>query len=459
MPYLIAYLAMLIGAICTLIALTAMRRRSKHNIGKLGWLFLVLLTPPIGLVFFLAFGGKKTSAEYDERETVRLPSGAKPANEEHGQIAVKRGIPPPSRNNLMVMLTEPQAMHAALFELIESAKHRLLLHAFILIDDEVGNRIIDRLCEKAQSGVQVRLMVDGFGSFLFPTDLLDKVSRAGGVSARFKPLNTFSRFAYSNFRNHRKMVIADGRRAILGGANFVEYEMTEAPDDETWVDYCVDVTGDAARQVEAIFLSDWNFATDEGLRFTDEISVSVDESASDHATLQVIAIGADGPDEILDDVWITAINRANDRVWISTPYFVPPPMAIRSLAMAVRRGVDVRVLYPDDSDMLPADYARRDYVWDLHELGGKMYRLCDKMTHAKLLLVDDSAAYVGSANFDMRSFFLNYELVVGVFNQSKIDELSRWFEKQTERCVEGPKPDTTVRKTLGVLTRIFGEHL
>lgn len=459
MTYLIAYVAMVIGAICTLIAVAAMQRGAKHNIGTLGWLFLVLLTPPIGLVLFLAFSGKKISAEHDARATVDLPSGARPADAKHGEIAVKRGLPPPSLNNSMVILTDPQAMHAALFDLIESAQNRLFLLSFILIDDEVGNQIIDRLCEKARSGVQVRLMVDGVGSFLFPTQLLDKVTQAGGVAARFKPLNTLSRFAYANFRNHRKMAIADGRRAIVGGANLVEYEMTDTPDDDTWVSHCMDVTGDAARQVEATFLSDWNFATEEGLQPTEEDPVAVDESASDHAILQVIPVGPDGLQEILDDVWITSINRANHRVWISTPYFVPPPMAIRSLAMAVRRGVDVRVLYPDESDVTPADYARRDYVWDLHELGGKVYRLREKMIHAKLLIVDDSAAYVGSANFDMRSFSLNYELVIGVFNQRKIDELSQWFIKQTERCVEGPRPDTTVRKTLGLLTRIFGEQL
>jgi cardiolipin synthase len=122
---------------------------------------------------------------------------------------------------------------------IECAQHRILIHTFILIGDSVGNQIIDRLCEKARDGVQVRLMIDGFGSFVFPDELLQRVEEAGGRSVRFKPPSKLSRFAYSNFRNHRKMAIADSGRALIGGANFVEYEMTATPDDETWIDYCL----------------------------------------------------------------------------------------------------------------------------------------------------------------------------------------------------------------------------
>ncbi len=152
MFYLYIYLSMLVGAVCTL---TAMRRREKHNIGKLGWLALILLTPPVGLILFVIFGGKKISAE-----------------------------------------------------------HRVFVHSFIFIDDNVGRAIIDRLCEKARLGVEVRLMVDGFGSFEFPEDLLHRVTNAGGKTTRFKPLSKFSRFAYLNFRNHRKLVVADGARAM-----------------------------------------------------------------------------------------------------------------------------------------------------------------------------------------------------------------------------------------------------
>ena len=462
MHYLMIYLAMLLGAFCTLVALTAMRRREKHNVGKFGWLVLILLTPPIGLILFIIFAGKKISAEHDQRNLVALPNPqSRNASDDNtlAEIAVTRGIPSPSSNNRMLVHTSPQSMLRALFELIDSAQHRLLIHTFILVDDAIGNEIVDRLCQKARRGVQVRLMVDGFGSFLFPDESLQRVTDAGGRASRFKPVSKLSRFAYSNFRNHRKMVIADGDRAFIGGANLVEYEITENPDNDTWIDYGLRIDGVAARQVEAVFLSDWKFATGEELATSQgEVNLG-DCQPDDMATLQVVPVGPDGPTEIMDDLWLTAINRARERVWIVTPYFVPPPMAMRSLAMAVRRGVQVRIIYPNESDMAPADYARFEYARDLKDLGAKILRLPEKMVHAKMLLVDEEVAYCGSANFDMRSFFLNYELVVGIFNPSRIHEMADWFDELSSRCDEGPEADTWQRRSMSVLTRIFGEEL
>lgn len=469
MIYFIAYLSMLVGAISTVIAITAMRRREKHNVGKFGWLILILLTPPIGLILFVLFGGRKISAEHKRRQTVQVPEGhgnSQQSERRHqqpgggdGEIAVKHGIRAPSMNNSLRALTTPQTMYRQVIDLIDSAENRLFLQTFILIDDRVGNTIIDLLCDKARQGVQVRLMADGFGSFMFPRRLMEKVDQAGGKSVKFKSLSRLSRFAYSNFRNHRKVVIADGSRAILGGANFVEYEMTDTPDAETWVDYCLEIRGDAARQAEAMFLSDWNFVTDEGLETSETEIIEIACDDPHQAKLQLLPVGPDGPDELLEDVWLTAINRARERVWIATPYFVPSPMAMGSLVMAVRRGVDVRVLYPDNSDLAPADFARFDYVRDLHRLGGRMFRLPEKMIHAKLLLVDDEVAYVGSANFDMRSFFLNYEMVVGVFNQPRIDEIAKWYEDLSEKCIAGCADETIKWRMLGVLMRVFGEEL
>ncbi len=462
MFYFYIYLAMLVGALCTIVALTAMRRREKHNVGKFGWLLLLLVTPPIGLLLFLIFGGKKVSAEHENRDTVVLPEP-----DEHetdvvsslAEIATIRGLPKPSRNNRLEWVTTPQAMHQSLFKLIASAETRIFVHTFIMCDDKVGNRIVDLLCEKARAGVEVRLMVDGVGSMMLPDDLLDRVEEAGGQTTRFKPVSKFARFAYLNFRNHRKLAIADGDRAFLGGANFVEYEMTPHPDADTWIDYGLLVEGTAARQVEAVFVSDWCFTSDEAIDRTKTSKLKIAESDENRATLQVLPVGPDGPREILDDVWLAAINRAKERVWIVTPYFVPPPMAMRSLAMAARRGVDVRIIYPSESDMPPADYARRDYVIDLHGLGAAIHRFPDKMVHAKMLLVDRDVVYAGSANFDMRSFFLNYELVIGIFDQSKIDEMADWFSSLEDRCVQGTLPDTWSRKFWGVITRIFGEEL
>ncbi|MCO8123152.1 phospholipase D-like domain-containing protein [Stieleria sp. TO1_6] len=469
MFYLYLYLAMLVGALTTLIAMTAMRQSERHSVGKFGWLLLILLSPPIGLVLFLFLGGRKISAEHENREIVQLPTHASIAGgESHplAEIAVTRGLVAPSDHNRLRVLLDPESMWKALFEVVESAERRIYVHSFILIDDRVGQRLIDVLCAKAKSGVEVRLMIDGFGSFTFPNGLLESLEQAGGYCTRFKPLSRIAKFAYLNYRNHRKLMVVDGQQAILGGANFVEYEMTPTPDNETWVDFLLQVDGQAAQQIEAVFLSDWDFATEQESRPPlSKLTTSVSEAqgnelaSEDRTMMQVIPVGPDGPDEILDDLWLAAINRANDRIWIVTPYFVPPPTAMRSLEIAARRGVDVRVIVPESSDMPPADVARGDYLHDLTESGGKALCYPDRMVHSKMLLVDDQVAYIGSANFDMRSFFLNYELVLAVFDQTKIDELATWYDKLSDQCIDDPVEKNWRRRLLGITARVFAEEM
>jgi cardiolipin synthase len=236
MIYFTVYVSMLVGAFCTVIAVTAMRQREKHNIGRFGWLMLVLLTPPIGLLLFLFFGGKKISAEHEKRDTVDLPESddaIRDIKSSVAEIVSGRGLPWPSSENRLRILTTPESMYRGVFEIVQSAQRRILVHSFILNDDPVGNSLVDCLCEKAGKGVEVFLMVDGFGSFMFPQKLLSRVESAGGNVTRFKPVSKLSRFAYSNFRNHRKMAIADGCRMVIGGANFAAEEMTLEPGPDT----------------------------------------------------------------------------------------------------------------------------------------------------------------------------------------------------------------------------------
>ncbi|QEG40941.1 phospholipase D-like domain-containing protein [Roseimaritima ulvae] len=462
MLYLYVYLSMLVGAISTLIAMTAMRRGETHNVGKFGWMLLILLTPPIGLVFFLWLGGRKISAEHQRRDLVRLPHCDPESRVDStlAQIGVQLGLPPASRINKVELLISPEQIYRDLFELVGSATRRLFIHTFILVDDHLSKKLIDQLCQKADNGVDVRLMIDGFASATFPDEPLQRLRAAGAKTTRFKPLANLSRFAYLNFRNHRKIAVADGTRALLGGANLVEYEVTNEPDDDTWIDLSLRIEGTVAAQIEAVFLSDWMFT--EGETQTErDASEDVEPSCDvdDQVAVQLIPVGPDGPPEILDDLWLTAISRASERVWIVTPYFVPPPVAQQMLMMAIRRGVDVRIIVPDVSDMKPADYARFDYFRELVDAGATLLRHPHRVVHAKGLLVDNEVAYVGSANFDFRSFFLNYELVVGIFSPDKIDEVAAWYEQLQQQCEAGIRGDTWRKRAMGTLFRMVAAEL
>lgn len=461
MIWITAYLSSVLGAVLTMIAMTIIRNRERHSVGRVGWLGLILLSPPIGLLLFLWLGGRRISAEHESREPVDLPRA--PGNEEAPEDALQwmlrsRGLCPPTSGNRVRILTDVNHVRQAFLDLIASAEEAIYVMTFILDADESSDLIIDRLCQKARQGVQVRLLADGFGSFPLPEEQLQKLRDAGGRAIRFKAMSQLTRLAYLNFRNHRKLAVCDGKRAVLGGANIVEEELSDQCDQESWVDLSLWIEGPAATQLQAVFCSDWNFETSENLPpvHLEEAHPVVDGETSE---LTVMPIGPNGPDEILDDFWQFAIHRAQQRIWICTPYFVPPPVAMRGLELACQRGVDVRVLVPQVSDLRPVDYARFDYFKDLIELGCKVYRHPTRMVHAKIGIVDNLTALVGSANFDVRSFFLNYELSVVVHDEATISRLSDWYENLRQSCESALTDRSSTRSAMATAVRLFASEL
>lgn len=461
MIWLVAYLSSVAGAFLTMIAMTIIRHRERHSVGKVGWMGLVLLSPPVGLLLFLWLGGRKISAEHESRDLVDMPQqreSDEQADTPLERMLLSRGLCPPTDKNRVRLLSDVREVRQAFLDLIDSGQEAIYITTFILDDKQTSDLIIDRLCEKARAGVQVRLLVDGFGSFFVPEAQLQKLRDAGGRSVRFKAMSQLSRLAYLNFRNHRKLAVCDGQRAILGGANIVEDEMTDGDTEGTWIDLSLWIEGPAVPQLQAVFCSDWNFETEEELppaKLEDAEAIEGEQTSR----LTVMPIGPDGPDEILDDFWQFAIHRAEHRIWICTPYCVPPDNAMRSLELACRRGVDVRIMVPQVSDLRPVDYARFDYFRDLVEFGGKVFRYPDGMVHAKLGIVDDMTALVGSANFDIRSFFLNYELSVVVHDQPTIARLSDWYANLAEKCDEGVTDQSTFRAAMATAVRLFASEL
>ncbi|TWT55671.1 phospholipase D-like domain-containing protein [Allorhodopirellula solitaria] len=461
MIWIVAYLSSVAGAFLTIIAMTIIRHQERHSVGKVGWMGLVLLSPPVGLLLFLWLGGRKVSAEHESRGLVDMPR--QPESDDRPDTALERMLLSrdlclPTEKNRVRILTDVRDVRQAFLDLIESGKEAIYITTFILDDKQTSSLIVDRLCEKARAGVQVRLLVDGFGSFMVPEEQLQRLRDAGGRAVRFKAMSQLSRLAYLNFRNHRKLAVCDGQRAILGGANIVEDEMTDGDAEDTWIDLSLWIEGPAAPQLQSVFCSDWNFETEEELppaKLEDAEAIEGEPTSQ----LTVMPIGPDGPAEILDDFWQFAIHHAEKRIWICTPYCVPPPSAMRALELACRRGIDVRIMVPQVSDLRPVDYARYDYFRDLVEHGGRVFRYGGGMVHAKLGIVDDMTALVGSANFDVRSFFLNYELSVVVHDQPTIERLSDWYADLMDKCEEGVTDQSTFRAMMATTVRLFASEL
>ncbi|QDV86326.1 phospholipase D-like domain-containing protein [Planctomycetes bacterium TBK1r] len=461
MIWIVAYISSVVGAFLTILAMTMIRNEERHNVGRIGWLGLILLSPPIGLLLFLWLGGRKISEEHVTRKLVEIPNFPGATEEPRDaveRLLVARDLCPPTWGNQVRLLSDPPEVRDAFIELIASAEKAIYVMTFIMDEKDSSTKLVDLLCDKARRGVQVRLLVDGFGSFFLSEELLQRVEDAGGRVHRFKRMSQLSRLAYLNFRNHRKLAVVDGERAILGGANIVEDELADPPDEDAWVDMSLYIEGPAATQLQSVFCSDWNFETDEDLP-PSELTENDRADSNSGSRITVVPIGPDGPEEILADFWQCAINQAKHRIWICTPYFVPPPHAMQSLEMACRRGIDVQILIPQVSDLRPVDYAREDYFEDLVEKGCKIHRHMDRMVHAKIGIVDDLVALVGSANFDIRSFYLNYELSVAIHDKETIAVVSDWFEQLANKCESKSKERTRLQSAMATAVRMFASEL
>jgi cardiolipin synthase len=291
----------------------------------------------------------------------------------------------------------------------------------------VGRDIVRRLARKAAEGVEVRLLLDHVGSLRTTRRFLRPLLRAGGQVAFFMPVLHRPFRGRSNLRNHRKIVVADGRHVMAGGTNIAGEYIGPKPDPERWRDLSFILTGPAGRQYEEVFRSDWEFAA--GQRPESEPRPPAPAAdVADGAVVQVVPSGPDVPSDALYDAILSTAFAAKRRLWVVTPYFIPDEPLVQALALACHRGVDVRVVLPNRSDHWLVDLARGPYLREIQARGAAILLYTPGMLHAKAMLMDDELAMIGSANMDMRSLFLNYEVAMFVYSAAEIRAIGAWIE-------------------------------
>ena len=292
--------------------------------------------------------------------------------------------------------------------LIEEARSTIHITTYILGRGPVGEELVGRLAEKAAGGVKVRLLLDDVGSWRVGRRFLTPLTSAGARVAYFMPVLHIPFRGRANLRNHRKIVVIDGRIALTGGMNLAWPYMAPVPDPDLWIDLSAVVEGPAVADLESLFFSDWAFATGEDLSAA-SASEDGDEDLAKHdpiqaerpaqagnGLVQVVASGPDVPDDPLYETLLSQIFAARERIWIVTPYFVPDEMLARALNLAARRGVDVRLIVPVRSNHLSTDLARESYLRELHEAGGRVLLYQSAMLHAKAVVFDDQLAVIGT---------------------------------------------------------------
>lgn len=340
------------------------------------------------------------------------------------QGAEKLARLPVTGGNSAELLIDGEATFASIFEGIDAARDYVLVQFYIVKDDELGRALKARLAEKAKAGVPVYFLFDEIGSLGLSDAYLNDLRSAGVEVHPFHSRKGFGNRFQLNFRNHRKTVVADGRVAWIGGHNVGDEYMGRDPKVGEWRDTHVRIEGPAVLGAQLAFVEDWRWATDESL---EGLSWSPQAAGDGDSYALVIA---SGPADLLETatlMFIQAINSATARIWIASPYFVPDDATTRALQLAALRGIDVRILIPEKTDNLLVTLAAYSYFDDVKSVGAKVYRYGEGFLHGKYLLLDDTVSMVGTANFDNRSFRLNFEITAAVIDRAFAAEVEHMF--------------------------------
>jgi cardiolipin synthase A/B len=446
------------GVLLALVALSDLVRGERRQpVNTVAWLLAIILLPYVAAPLFLLLSGRKIRRLVARKRRVRWP--AAPGNEDAGvaaaraeptaQTFVAHGSGPPVGGNEVRLLTSGEEAWTELERCILGAQHSIHITTYILGRDAVGRRVVALLAQRASEGVQVRLQLDALGCFFSSGHFVQRLRDAGGEVARFLPVLPLSTRGSANFRNHRKIAVFDREVAILGGHNLAREYLGPTPWRKRWTDLGIKVRGPAAAQLDEVFLADWAFAAKRSL---DELHAEEEAAAqrrrekmdtpAEHragsspggVAVQIVASGPDVPGDPLYEGMLAMIQEAKERVWIVTPYFVPDEVLLRSLMVKARAGRDVTLILPARSNHPVTDLARRPLLRQLVRAGGRVLAYQPRMLHAKALLVDDRLGLVGSANFDMRSLFVNFEIAALLPGEAEARALARWMEGLRRDC-------------------------
>lgn len=434
------------GVLLALFALARLLGERRQPGNTLAWLMSIILIPYVGVPLFLLFGGRKIRRLAARKRRIRLPDAhefrAAQATLDHpvSQAVCTNGAPEPIGGNTVRILPDGETAFAELERCILEAKHTIHIATFILGRDRVGRRVVQLLARRAREGVRVRLQLDALGCFFSSRRFVDPIRKAGGQVATFLPVVPLSSRGSANLRNHRKIAVFDHTTAIVGGHNLAREYLGPQPWRKRWTDLGVLIHGPASAQLDEVFLADWSFATGRTpFASTDSLHASASSftaaAASAHSELQIVASGPDVKGDALYEGILSMIQEAKRSIWIVTPYFIPDEVLLRSLIVKARAGRDVTLILPARSNHPVTDIARRSYLRQLVRAGARVLAYQPRMLHAKTVIVDDALGLVGSANVDMRSLFVNFEIGVILHTPTDVHALRAWAGELTRKSV------------------------
>lgn len=331
-----------------------------------------------------------------------------------------------TQDNEVDIFTDGEEKFDALIKDLESARDHIHLLYYIIRHDELGKRIADVLVKKAREGIEVRLLYDDMGSRLLSRKYIRRLRAAGVlVDAFFPPKIPKINFKI-NFRNHRKLAIIDGKIGYIGGFNIGDEYLGKKVKFGYWRDTHLRINGDAVKNMQTRFILDWNQASRNDILYADRYYAA--EPAGD-VGVQIVSSGPDSDWEQIKYGYIKMILSAKEYIYIQTPYYIPDESLRDALRIAVLSGVKVKLMIPNKPDHPFVYWATLSYVGDLLESGAEVYIYQNGFLHAKTIVVDGKIASVGTANIDVRSFRLNFEVNAFLYDEKIAGRLVDAFQK------------------------------
>ncbi|MEV5027365.1 cardiolipin synthase [Paenibacillus sp. LPE1-1-1.1] len=405
------------------------------------WLLIAFACPFIGFIAYLILGKdyvKRKRIERFKEETVRYANEISEKSISAEQLGSEQFISqeklytmltglvpfPITRNNETRILTNGDETFEAILGQLELAEHHIHMDYYTIRDDDVGKRFLEVLTRKAREGIEVRVVYDGIGSMHLSDAYVEDLRRAGVQTSCFLPPRIALFDRKLNYRNHRKIVVVDGKVGFVGGINIGDEYLGKNQKLGFWRDTHLQLMGDSVYYLQEIFMNDWAFAASEEL--SGQVYMPKHTAKGNEHVLIVSSKPGQHNHQIVE-VMFAAINAASSRIYIATPYFIPDPSLMMGLRTAALGGVDVRLIIPGIGDSKLVLLATLSYIQEMLDAGVKVYRYQKGFIHAKVMIVDQMLATVGTANVDMRSLISNFELNAVLFDKGTIKRLEADF--------------------------------
>ncbi len=339
---------------------------------------------------------------------------------------------PFTQNNNLELLIDGEATFSEIFKGIDAAKSYILVQFYIINDDKLGKLFSDKLISARQRGVKVFLLYDEIGSYSLTKSYINKLWNAKVIILPFKTTRGKSNRFQINFRNHRKIVVIDGVIAFVGGLNVGDEYLGRDKTFSPWRDTHLKIEGPAVLSIQLTFIEDWYWATDlvPKLNWTPKAAKD-----GDIKTL-VLSTGPADDFENCDLFFLNSINKATQRIWITSPYFVPDPQVMSALQLAALSDIDVRIILPKKWDKQLLGLAAFSFFGEAMRAGVKIYYYEPGYMHQKIMLIDDNIASIGTANFDNRSFRWNFEISLVASDNVFVAKVEEMLKNDLKKCKE-----------------------